>query len=142
MGAIVQFVKTMCITFLAAACGGFSLILAHSPVFGMGKSYELYLAPASSLSPIPTQDPLSDKLLAGKTAGESVRYDGQCAEELIAHFRAELLFEEEACGAVNYYLYSPMLGEGVELYGKEVNLHIAVRGNETAAGTPLIFGGY
>ena len=35
-----------------------------------------------------------------------------------------------------------VLGEGVLLRGVRVNLHIAVSGSRTAAGTPVIFGGF
>ena len=43
---------------------------------------------------------------------------------------------------VSYYCRSPLLGEGILLNGERVNLHIAAGGGQTAAGTPLIFGGF
>ena len=74
-------------------------------------------------------------------AGESARYAGDRCEGIREQFSARLLFTEEVCGVVNYYLYSPRLGEGVVLNGFLVNLHIAVGEEQTAVGTPLIFGG-
>ena len=62
--------------------------------------------------------------------------------DLKEKYRAELLFTEESCGVVNYYMYSPLLGNCVFLNGYAVNLHVAVGAEQTAAGTPLVFGGY
>ena len=52
------------------------------------------------------------------------------------------MFTETEGGVTNYYLYSEKLGEGIALGGYVVNLHIAVRGERTAVGTPMIFGGF
>ena len=40
------------------------------------------------------------------------------------------------------YIDPPRLGGAVLLGGRAVNLHIAVRGQGAAVGSPLIFGGY
>lgn len=124
---------------LAVAAG--TILLLHAPVFEKGSGYELYLAPHSSALTIRTDDPARDKLKY-VVKGESVRYDGDEKDALIARFRAKVLMTEEAAGVVNYYCFSPLLGEGVSLYGRTVNLHIAVSKTQTAVGTPLIFGGF
>lgn len=142
MGALVRAGENFLVMVLAAVCGAFALLLLHAPVFGGGEGYELYLSPSSSSLVVLSDDPLLDKLLLGETAGESVRYEGNCAQEIADRFRAELLFTETAGGIENYYMYSPMLKGGVELNGYTVNLHIAVSETQTAAGTPLIFGGF
>lgn len=126
---------------LVGACGLFALLLHHSPVFEMGERYELYYGTSSSRITV-NASPLKDKLLSGKVTGESVRLTGDRREELEIRYSAELLFTEEACGVVNYYYYSPALGGGVRLGEYCVNLHIAVSKEQTAAGTPLIFGGF
>lgn len=126
---------------LAAACGAFTLLLHHSPVFERGERYELYYGASFSRMTV-NASPLKDKLLSGKVTGESVRLSGDKREELEARYMAKLLFTEEACGIVNYYYYSPVLGGGVRLGEYCVNLHVAVSGEQTAAGTPLIFGGF
>ena len=123
------------------ACAVFALLLLHAPVFAGGEGYEVYYGDSSSCLIERTDEPLLTKL-AGGVKGESARFAGDRYEELKARFHAELLFEEEACGVTNYYLYSPDLGGGVYLNGYLVNLHIATGKEETAAGTPLIFGGY
>ena len=135
-------VKAIVIVLACAACAAFALLIAASPVFSGGEGYELYYGASSSSLTKQTDSPLRDKLLSGGAAGESVRYAGDCAEELAASFRAELLFTERAGDVVNYYYYSPLLKGGVNLFGYTVNLHIAVREAQTAAGTPLIFGGF
>ena len=124
-----------------ALCAVFVLLLLHAPVFAGGFGYELYYGDSSSCLLKRTDEPLFDKL-AGGVMGESARYAGDRYEEIKARFHAELLFEEDVCGVKNYYLYSPDLGGGVYLNGYLVNLHIATGKEETAAGTPLIFGGY
>lgn len=122
-------------------CAAFVALLFFAPAFAPGERYELYTGTSSALC-LETDCPLLDKLRLGGVRGESVRYTGDLAEEIAEQFRGELLFTEEACGVKNYYLYSPFLGEGILLNGRLVNLHIAVNGEQTAAGTPLIFGGF
>lgn len=134
-------VKALGIIICALLCAAFALVLRLSPVFAGGKGYELYGGASSSSLIVQTDAPLLEKFRMGEVAGESVRYEGDRYGELCARFGAELLFCEEAGGTVNYYLYSPVLGEGVMLQGRRVNLHIAVREDTTAVGTPLIFGG-
>ncbi len=129
---------------LPVACILSVLILRHAPAFGQAERYRFYLGASSSARSFASDSPLTDKLTAERIAGESAEYSGDRCEELRTRFRARLLFREEACGVVNYYLYSPCLGDCVYLNGYAVNLHIAVdeEGTRTAAGTPLIFGGY
>lgn len=141
MKGILCALKGALLLILIAACAAFAAVLIHAPVFEKGEGYELYVG-SSSAPVLVTEDPLGEKLRMGLISGESVRYGTDCAEELIARFRAKLLFTENVCGVTNYYLSSPLLGEGVELKGEFVNLHIAVREGRTAVGTPLIFGGF
>ncbi len=132
--------KTLAAVLASFACALLLLLLCNAPVFD-GEGYEVYYGGSSS-SPVKcTDDPLLEKLAGGVT-GESARFEGERYEELKARYHAELLFEEKTGGIVNYYLYSPDLGGGVMLGGYLVNLHIATGEDRTAAGTPLIFGGY
>ena len=141
MGRIVLALKTAGILAACLMSAAFALMLAASPVFQGGQNYELYLGASSSSRQLVTDNPLRDKLLL-PVVGESARYDGDRAEEIISAFKGTLQFTEEADGVVNYYLYSQMLGEPVLLNGYAVNLHVAVRSERTAVGTPLIFGGF
>ncbi len=140
MRRICAALRAVVIVCLVLLCGGLFLCLRLSPRFERGEGYELYSGTSSALI-VQTGTPFLDKIRLKGAAGESVRYEGDRYEELKEQFRATLLFTEEAGGAVNYYLYSPLLGAGVEVNGVPVNLHIAVRAGRTAAGSPIIFGG-
>ncbi len=135
-------IKTMgifaCALFLSALC----YALRRLPVFEKGDAYELYLGSSSSAQVLLTSDPALEKFLHGGVKGESVRYEGDRFEEIREKFHAELIFTETCAGVTSYYLFSPDLGGGVELSEGRVNLHIAVGHGQTAAGTPLIFGGF
>ena len=133
-------IKAFLSAVLVAGCLVFAYALLHSPVFQRGERYEFYTG-TSSDGIISTRSPLEKLTLSG-IKGESVRYEGDRAEELIALFQAKVLFVEEAAGVTNYYCYAPALEHAVALNGERVNLHIAVNGKKTAAGTPLIFGGF
>lgn len=120
----------------------FLFALLHAPAFENGKDYTFYLGANSSAQAVSSNNPALDKLLLGNVKGESVRYEGNRYALLKEKYQAELLFTEEVCGIVNYYLYSSDFCGAVELNGCAVNLHIAVSGEETVIGTPLIFGGF
>ena len=132
-------IKGIAIIGACIACGAFAYALTRSPVFD-GEGYELYTG-MSSAGVIVTDAPAAVKLTL-PVAGESARWEGDRAAELLERFDAKVLFCEEVCGTRNYYCSSPLLGEGVLLRGVRVNLHIAVSGSRTAAGTPVIFGGF
>lgn len=132
-------IKGIAIIGACIACGAFAYALTRSPVFD-GEGYELYTG-TSSAGVIVTDAPAAVKLTL-PVAGESARWEGDRAAELLERFDARVLFCEEVCGTCNYYCSSPLLGEGVLLRGVRVNLHIAVSGSRTAAGTPVIFGGF
>ena len=121
-------------------CAAFAYALTRSPVFA-GEGYEFSSGTSSSAHIERTDAPFSYKLFHA-VAGESARFSGDVCAQLIASYRAEVLFCEEACGVTNYYCFSPLLGAGILLDGRQVNLHIAVDGGQTAAGTPVIFGGF
>lgn len=135
--------KTMgCLAVLVAVlCAAFFYVLLRSPVFEQGESYTFYLKENSSGLMVETDAPVLEKLTLD-ARGESVRYEGNRLAELAKKYRAELLFTEKACGVENYYFFSPLLGRAASVNGYGVNLHIAVGRGMTAAGTPLIFGGF
>ena len=117
-------IQAMGVVALALLLAAGAALLLHAPLFLEGKNYELYLSPSSSSLVLLTDDPVRDK-----------------KDELIARFRAAILFTEEAAGVTNYYCYSPLIGGGIALNGYTVNLHIATSQEQTAAGSPIIFGG-
>ena len=134
--------KTTGIIFLCVFSALFALALYSSPVFDRGDGYEISLGASSSAEQIVTENPLLVKMLCSDAKGESVRYEGNRYEELKSSFDAELLFTETEGNVTNYSLFSKKLGGGIALGGYQVNLHIAVRENRTAVGTPIIFGGF
>lgn len=126
----------------AAAC----VWVLHFSAFPEGDGNVWYLYSASSQAEI--KEALSPGDLF-RTTGESAVFfpdAGESAEELAKRlcdrYGAKILFSEEAGGTVSHYCYSPKLREGILLCGKKVNLHIAVRADSVALGTPVIFGGY
>lgn len=120
----------------------FLFVLLHAPAFERGKDYKFYFGANSSAQALSSDCPALDKLFLGNVKGESVRYEGDRYFLLKEKYRAEVQFIEEVCGITNYYMYSPCFRETVALSGHAVNLHIAVSGEETVIGTPLIFGGF
>ena len=142
MRKFVRTTKTMFIVLGATLCAAFMLLLMLSPVFPRGERYELYLGASSSARCVETDNPLLDKLRLGGVQGESVYYSGDRAQELFSRYHARVLHRENACGVINYYCYSPLLGPCVRVGEYAVNLHIAVSQTQTAAGTPIIFGGF
>lgn len=141
MRVFFHFVKAAAVTAVAAACALFACVLRAAPAFEGGEYYEFYLGASSSSLVLPSENPARDKLFL-RTAGESVRYEGNRWEELKIRYRAEVLFTEEAGGVTNYYCYSPCFTKSVSIGGYTVNFHVAVSAERTAAGTPLVFGGF
>lgn len=134
-------VKVVTVMLSVLLCMLVAYALLRRPVFEGGEGYELYCGTSSAEIILP-ENPALTKLFRFDVRGESVRYEGDAYETLKEKYAAELLFTEEASGVVNYYLYSKKLPKGIMLCGKEVNLHIAVGKGKTAAGTPVIFGGF
>ena len=83
-----------------------------------------------------------------RVKGESVyiplqeKDGGMYASNILSSLKGEVVFTEEVCGKVSYYAYAQGLGEGLWLYGRKVNLHIAVGEEVCVVGTPIIFDGY
>lgn len=140
MRRVFRILDVVCVLGIAG-CMVFLYLILRAPVFPEGERHVFFLGESSSAEAVESTEPLLTELLYSP-AGESVQYDGNRYEELKEKFRAKLLFREEACGVTNYYLYSPLIRGGIELYGKRVNLHIAVSAQKTAAGTPILFGGF
>ncbi len=129
------------VTLLAAVLSAAILFLLwHVPSFSGGESYTLSFGQSSSAQMVTLDEP--PLVLPPEVRGESCVYAGEKTQELIAAYRARVLFTEEAAGTVSRYCYSPYLGEGILLNGVCVNLHIAEGEGRTAVGTPVIFSGF
>ena len=130
---------------VACLLTGTCVFLMHASAFAGGKS-TYYLYSASSQAEI--KESLKPAELAG-LKGESAVYvfengeaDAAFVERILDEYRAEICFVEEAAGTLSSYCSSPRLKNGVLLEGRKINLHIAVRAESIALGTPIIFGGY
>ncbi len=81
-----------------------------------------------------------------RVRGESVYIEGAQGEDFVRKVlqeeRARVLWVEEVCGVTSYYCYTPTRRESVFLFGRRVNLHVAVSDNGCVIGCPMIFGGY
>ncbi len=116
--------------------------------FQTGKSYVFYKYSQSSQAEVvtcqPAFAPVYKYLFQSAITGESTAYNKEdtTAEEIAEKYQAKLLFSEKVNHTTNYYYYSPLLGDGVDVGGAVVNLHIADGVVKIVVGTPLIFGGY
>lgn len=66
----------------------------------------------------------------------------EIVKEIVQNYNAEILFCEEVNGIVSYYAYTHDWSDGIYLYGRKINLHVAVGEEKLALGTPIVFGGY
>lgn len=134
--------KLVAVLLSCLVSAGVLFLLWHAPSFAGAKRYTLFLGETSSAEAVVLDGDALPLVLPSEVRGESAFFQGDRAEELLRAYRARVLFTEEAAGAVSYYCYSPYLGEGIFLDGECVNLHIAAGRGQTAAGTPLLFGGF
>lgn len=134
--------KLVAVLLACLAAAGALFVLRHAPSFAGAARYTLFLGENSSAEAVVFEGDALPLLLSSEVRGESAVFQGDCAEELLKAYRARVLFIEKAAGTVSYYCHSPLLGEGLLLNGKRVNLHIAAGRGQTAAGTPLLFGGF
>lgn len=141
-GKFKRAVKLVAVLFACLAAAGALFVLRHAPSFAGAARYTLFLGETSSAEAVVLEGDALPLLLSSEVRGESAVFQGDRAEELLRAYRARVLFIEEAAGTVSYYCHSPLLGEGLLLNGEEVNLHIAAGREQTAAGTPLLFGGF
>lgn len=130
-----------------AALAAFGLLLA---VWSMGATAfpqvqgerTYYLRSQSSQALIKNRlSPLDFSLMEGESVSFSYT-DILEVEKLMQDFQAQVLFTENVGGTTSYYCYSPHMRSGVRLGEYFVNLHIAVRGDRCAVGSPMIFGGF
>ena len=145
--ALGNFIKlSLALALALGAC--FSVKAAHiSRLSFLQGERTYYLDSASSQSLIKTQLTARDLF---RVKGESVCFtitggkeeQENFARSLVGRYGGKILFTEEIGGAVSYYAYIPAWGQGIALYGKQVNLHIAVSEENCKVGTPIIFGGF
>ncbi|MGN1061457.1 MAG: hypothetical protein ACI4QN_06970 [Candidatus Coproplasma sp.] len=113
-------------------------------LFYGGDSYRFYLGDTSlnckevfaegNLAPL-------TRLLLTDVNGESAIYQSLNIDDFLKSVNGKVVFTEEVEGSINYYCQAD-LPYSINLYGEEINLHICVKKDVVAVGSPIIFGGY
>ena len=81
------------------------------------------------------------RLTLTNVCGESAVYTEFDLQSYLKQVNGEIVFVEELSDSVNYYC-TANLPYSVNLYGREINLHVCVREGGTKVASPIIFGGY
>ena len=63
-------------------------------------------------------------------------------QEIFDKFDVKVLFSEVAENVTCYYGYSKIFPYKKEIYGKTINVHVAVEGDRITFGTPIIYGSF
>ncbi len=104
---------------------------------------EFYLRSSSSQALVKQTLSLGDLFcLKGEKVSFACENEEETLAVLLARYKAQVLFIEEAGGVRSYYCVSGKWQDGVRLNGVFVNLHIAFDGECCALGAPIIFGGF
>jgi hypothetical protein len=106
-------------------------------------TYTFYYGSAN-FKTVPRESAAKEKYVLKNVRGESVCFSAAkaTAQDVLSYYRAKVVFVEEVNGIVSYYAETAAFDGGVDLNGREINLHIAVGGDRITVGTPLIFGGF
>lgn len=111
--------------------------------FENGSSYTFYCGTSSKDCKVVTVDKFAglEKTCLANVCGESTDYYEFDLESFLKKVGGKVVFIEELSDSVNYYCTAD-LPYSVNLYGKDINLHVCVRGNTARVASPIIFGGY
>lgn len=139
----VDFLKTLLALFVAA-CALFVFVCARASAFPFLQGERTYyLYSASSQAKIVKEYEFFDTFFVqGESVFMEVEREEVFLQELLEKLNAKILFTEQVEGTTSYYCYAKGLKEGVQINGRTVNLHIAVKSGTAVVGTPIIFGGY
>lgn len=135
--------KLGAIIVIAAAVCAAVVALPKKTAFECGDTYTFYVGRTSSDCRIITVDDNAELLYLTlkDVCGEATTFSSLDVEAFLKDVNGEVLFKEELSDSVNYYC-SADLPYSVELYGREVNLHICVKEDGVTVASPIIFGGY
>lgn len=138
-----RLVKTITLTALAAIIIAAVSVFPHGPCFKSGLNYTFYCGNGSSNCKIITVESGAavKKLELKDVCGESTVYENLDLDGFLQTVGGKIVFVEELSDSVNYYCTAD-LPYSVNLYGKEINLHVSVRGDTARVASPIIFGGY
>lgn len=112
--------------------------------FKGGEGYSFYVGNTSKSCRVvdcERKDAGLTRLSLREVCGESATFSSLDVDGFLKSVNGKILFEEELSDSVNYYC-SADLPYSVNLYGKQINLHICVKQQGVTVASPIIFGGY
>lgn len=135
--------KLLCLFLFASVVLAAVAYLPDSLCFENGNGYTFYCGTSSADCKVVTVENFAavKKLGLKDVCGESTDYENLDLEKFLNSVNGKIVFEEEFSDGINYYCTAD-LPYSVNLYGKEINLHISVRGDRARVASPIIFGGY
>ena len=130
------------ILFAALICAAIA-VLPPRICFSGGDGYTFYIGTSSAdcKEVKASANPEIERLTLKDVCGESATYQSFDLESYLKSVNGEVVFFEELSDSVNYYCTAD-LPYAVNLYGKEINLHVCVKEDGTKVASPIIFGGY
>lgn len=128
---------------IAAAVCAAAVALPRRTAFECGESYTFYVGSTSSDCRVITVEDNADLLMLTlrDVCGEATTFGSLDVDAFLKSVDGRILFSEQLSDSVNYYC-SADLPYSVELYGREINLHICVKPDGVTVASPIIFGGY
>lgn len=117
--------------------------LPQNLCFESGGAYTFYCGTSSADCKVVTVQSFAaaKKLALKDVCGESTDYENFDLESFLKSVDGKVVIKEEFSDGVNYYC-TANLPYSVDVYGKKINLHVAVRGDTARVASPIIFGGY
>ena len=118
-------------------------VLPERLAFDCGEKYTFYVGDTSKNCRIVSvnESPALKKLTLKDVCGEATFFKTLDVSEFLDRVDGEIIFTEDLSDSRNYYC-TAALPYSINLYGKEINLHICVRDEGVTVATPIIFGGY
>lgn len=109
-----------------------------------GVKYAFYVGDTSKNCTVVESDPMKAsmvRLTLSGVCGESLTCEELDLDEFLKSVNGKIVFTEELSDSVNYYCTAD-LPYSVNLYGKQINLHVCVKESGVTVASPIIFGGY
>lgn len=138
-----KFLKLFFILLCAAVCAAAYAAFNTYTCFDEGENYTFFCGDTSRECDIITVKggAALKRLTLRDINGESTTYGALDLENFLGKVNGKIEFTEKLSDSTNYYC-SANLPYSVELYGKQINLHICVKEDSVIVASPIIFGGY
>ena len=138
-----RFLKLFMLTILAGVLLAVFTIFQANLCFKGAESYAFFCGDTSKTcrEVRASNNAVLKRLTLSDICGECAEYSVLDIESFLKSVNGEIIFVETLSDSVNYYCKAD-LPYSVNLYGKEINLHICVKQSGIKVGSPIIFGGY